>query len=362
MTSRGTIETPCFMPIATQGAIKGGISISDLEKLQPEILLGNTYHLHLRPGEKIVKDAGGLPEFMNWKKPMLTDSGGYQVFSLANIRKIKDDGVEFQNHLNGDKIFLSPEKSMEIQHDLGADIIMAFDECPPSTTKKSEIKKAVDRTSLWAKKSYEHHQKLLKKNLSPRKRGSKKKQFLFGIVQGGTHLDLREQSLSKLSEIPFDGYALGGLAVGESTKQMYKVLSEITQKMPAEKPRYLMGVGTPENIIEAVSHGIDMFDCVLPTRNARHGKAFTSFGEVNVKNEKFAKDFSPLDPKCDCELCANYTRAYLRHLFKAEEMLGMRLLTIHNLHFYLGMMRGIRKSIGNGKFIEWKKRFLEKCS
>jgi len=351
-TAHGKIATPVFMPIATTAAIKGGISVEDLSELQPEILLGNTYHLHLRPGEQTVAKGGGLANFMSWKKPMLTDSGGFQVFSLADIRKIREDGVEFQSHLSGEKLFFSPEKSIQIQYELGADIIMAFDECPPSTAPHGEVKKAVLRTSAWAKRSYAEHQKLLHEN--------KKEQSLFGIIQGGTDLKLRAQSLQELSAIPFDGYALGGLAVGEGIAEMYSVVENIAPQMPSEKPRYLMGVGTPENILECVERGIDMFDCVLPTRNGRHGKAFTSFGEVNVRNEQFAEDFSPLDPECDCTTCRTYTRAYLRHLFKAEEILGMRLLTFHNLHFYLELMRKIRESIGSKNFVNFKKEFLEK--
>ncbi len=352
-TSRGKIQTPAFMPIATTAAIKGGVSSEDLHALGAEMILGNTYHLHLRPGEKIIADAGGLPEFMNWKKPMLTDSGGFQVFSLSKIRKIHDNGVDFQSHLDGAKITFTPEKSIEIQYDLGGDIIMAFDECPPSTAEKSAVEKAVKRTSFWAQRSYEHHQNLLKQK--------KKEQFLFGIVQGGIYEDLRKQSVENLLRIPFDGYALGGLAVGESNEAMYSITASTVPLLPENKPRYLMGVGTPENILECVERGIDMFDCVLPTRNGRHGKAYTTLGEINIKNESFAKDFSVLDTDCTCHTCSRgYTKSYIRHLMKSEEMLGMRLLTIHNLHFYLELMRSIRKNIEENKFQEFKNEFLRK--
>ncbi len=339
------------MPIATSGAIKGGVSSEDMRGLKSEIILANTYHLHLRPGEKIIKKGGGISSFMGWDGPVLTDSGGFQVFSLSSIRKITEEGVHFQSHLDGSKIFLGPEESMKIQHELGADIIMAFDECPPSTAGKDKIALAVQRTSAWAKKSIQTHTALCKKG--------KESPALFGIVQGGAHLDLREESLAEIVKLPFDGFALGGLAVGESEKEMYETIRAIAPKMPEEKPRYLMGVGTPENILEAVENGIDMFDCVLPTRNGRHGKAFSSIGDFNIFAEKYATDFSPLDPNCECPVCKKYSRAYLRHLHKSGEMLGMRLLTIHNLHFYLDLMRKMREAIEKGEFQKLKKRVMK---
>lgn len=349
-TARGVIQTPCFMPIATCGAIKGGVSVTDLKDLPVDILLGNTYHLHLRPGEEVVEKAGGLPDFMHWKRPMLTDSGGFQVFSLAKIRKIHDDGVEFQNHLNGAKIFLTPEKSIDIQHSLGADIIMAFDECPAATASKKEIATAVERTTQWAQRSSDHHRMRIQK--------SGKEQYLFGIVQGGTYTDLRLKSLAALQQIPFAGYALGGLAVGEPNAEMYDTVAAIAPELDAEKPRYLMGVGTPQDILECVERGIDMFDCVLPTRNARHGKVYTTQGDMNMRNQQFAEDFTPLDAHCSCPTCTQYTRAYLRHLLVANELLGMRLLTIHNLYFYLHLMEQIRQSIEAKKFSAFKQEFL----
>ncbi len=349
-TARGTIETPAFMPIATQAAIKAGISPDDLNAAGAEIILGNTFHLHLRPGEDVVKHFGGIQEFCAWKKPMLTDSGGYQVFSLAKMRKISDNGVEFRSPIDGRKIFFSPEKVMQIEYDLGADIIMAFDECPPYPAEKRDVEKAVKRTTDWAKKCKSAHDALLKK--------APLDQRLFGIIQGGVHPDLRKQSAEELCNLDFPGMAIGGLSVGEPNSFMYEICEFLDPILPKEKPRYLMGVGTPVDLLQSVERGIDMFDCVLPTRNGRHGNAFTSQGEVTMIRAKHARDDSPLDPECTCPTCTNYTRGYLRHLFKAGEILGMRLLAIHNIHFYLHLMRQIREAIENESFTAFKKEFL----
>jgi queuine tRNA-ribosyltransferase len=352
ITSRGEVHTPAFMPIATQGAIKAGITPQDLTNAGAEIILGNTFHLHLRPGEKVVQHFGGVQDFCGWKRPMLTDSGGFQVFSLAQIRKITDEGVAFQSPIDGRKIFFTPEKVMQIEYDLGADIIMAFDECPPYPAEKKEVEHAVRRTTDWAKKCKESHDALLEQ--------SEKDQKLFGIVQGGVHPDLRKKSAEQLCEIGFPGMAIGGLSVGEPNKNMYEICEMLHPILPKNKPRYLMGVGTPVDILEAVERGVDMFDCVLPTRNGRHGNAFTSRGEVSLLRAKHEKDDSPLDPDCSCPTCTGFSRGYLRHLFKANEILGMRLLALHNLHFYLDVMKQIRQSIAEERFSELKKAFLEK--
>jgi queuine tRNA-ribosyltransferase len=349
-TAHGEIETPVFMPIATRGAIKAGITPFDLEQTGAQIILGNTFHLHLRPGEAAIKQLGGLQKFTGWNKPMLTDSGGFQVFSLSNIRKISDAGVEFQSPLDGNKIFFSPEKVMQIEHDLGADIIMNFDECPPYPAARSEVADAVRRTTDWAKKCKTEHQRLIA--------DSGKRQYLFGIVQGGVHADLRQRSAEELMELDFDGMAIGGLSVGEPNAAMYDICDVMNPILPTEKPRYLMGVGTPVDIVEAVSRGIDMFDCVLPTRNGRHGKAYTSLGEVNILREEFALSEYPLDAKCDCYTCQNFSRGYLRHICKSGEMLGMRLISLHNISFYQNLMRGIRTAIADDMFAKFKTDFL----
>ncbi|MBN2306664.1 tRNA guanosine(34) transglycosylase Tgt [Candidatus Peregrinibacteria bacterium] len=346
-TAHGEIKTPFFMTIGTAGAIKGLIP-DEIRQLGGQVILANTYHLHLRPGEDIVKDAGGLHKFMNWKGPILTDSGGYQVFSLAKIRKLTEEGVEFQSHLDGSKVFLSPEDAIKIQHKLGSDIIMCLDECPAADKDRDYVEKSLELTTRWAKRCKDYHSKY------------KTKALLFSIVQGGTHADLRKESAKQLTEIGFDGYAIGGLAVGEPNKVMYKMLDETVPMLPEDKPRYLMGVGTPENILEAVERGIDMFDCVLPTRNARHGHLYTSQGIVRIKGEYHKEEHFPLDPECDCYTCKNYTRAYLRHLFNAGEPLSLRLNTLHNVAFYLNLMKKIREAIGQGKFKKLKEEILAK--
>ncbi len=346
-TSHGDIQTPFFMPIATAGAIKG-LTTDEIKDLGGQILLSNTYHLHLRPGEDTVEKAGGLHKFMNWNGPILTDSGGYQIFSLAKIRKLKDDGVEFQSHLDGKKIFLTPEKAIEIQMKLGSDIIMVLDECPAADKDKKYVEKSLKLTTQWAARCKKFHES----------RDTEHESRLFGIVQGGMHPDLRKQSAKELVDIGFDGYAIGGLSVGEPNEVMYEMLDTTVPHLPKDKPRYLMGVGTPEDILEAVSRGIDMFDCVLPTRNARHGYLFTSTGIVRIKNEQYKEDFSPLDPNCDCYTCQNFTKAYLRHLFMANEILSIRLNTLHNIAFYLNLMSDIRKAIEEDRFDEFKSSFL----
>jgi queuine tRNA-ribosyltransferase len=350
-TSHGKIDTPFFMPIATAGAIKG-LTTDEIKDLGAQILLSNTYHLHLRPGEDVIKKAGGLHKFMNWDGPILTDSGGYQIFSLAKIRKLKDDGVEFQSHIDGKKIFLTPEKAIEIQMKLGSDIIMVLDECPSVDKDKKYVEKSLKLTTEWAERCQRAAKAACK--------GARSRALTFGIVQGGMHPDLREQSAKQLVEIGFDGYAIGGLSVGEPNSVMYDMIEKTVPHLPEDKPRYLMGVGTPEDILEAVGRGIDMFDCVLPTRNARHGHLFTSKGIVRIKNEKYIKDFTPLDPNCDCYTCKNFTKAYLRHLFMAGEILSLRLNTLHNIAFYLNLMSDIRKAIKEDRFKEFKRRIVER--
>jgi len=351
-TAHGEIQTPFFMTIGTAGAIKGLIP-DEVRELGGEVILANTYHLHLRPGEEIVAKAGGLHKFMNWDGPILTDSGGYQVFSLSKIRKLKADGVEFQSHIDGKKIFLTPEKCIEIQQRLGSDIMMCLDECAPYPAERKYVEKSLELTTEWA-----HRCQI--RNIATRAREAKFeiRNLLFGIVQGGTYPDLREKSAKQLVQIGFDGYAIGGLSVGEPAKLMYEMLDATIPHLPTDKPRYLMGVGTPENILEAVSRGIDMFDCVLPTRNARHGHLFTSAGVVRIKNEKYTEDFAPLDPECGCYTCKNYTKAYLRHLFTSNEILSLRLNTLHNVAFYQDLMKKVREAIEDDKFAEFKKKFL----
>lgn len=347
-TPHGNIETPVFMPVGTQATVKT-MSSRDLEEINSQIILGNTYHLHLRPGDEIVKKAGGLHSFMNWKRPILTDSGGFQVFSLGNLRKITEEGVYFSSHISGKKLFISPEKSIEIQNNLGADIIMAFDECPPYPSEYEYIKQSLHRTTRWAKRSLDSNK-------------NKDKQGLFGIVQGGIFEDLRDLSLNELLkyENEFSGFAIGGLSVGESKEDMYRIFKYIGPKLPENKPRYVMGIGDPIDMIEAVENGIDMMDCVLPTRIGRHGTAFTSRGKLVVKNKKYSEDFTPLDENCNCHVCKNYTRGYIRHLFKAGEILAMHLVTYHNLYFLINLMRNLRESIIEDKFFEYKKNFIEK--
>lgn len=345
-TPHGKVELPMFMPVGTQATVKF-LSSEDLKKINSQFILSNTYHCFIRPGEKIIKEAGGLHGFMNYDGPILTDSGGFQVFSLAKMREIREEGVYFKNHLSGEKLFLSPEKAINIQNDLGADIIMSFDECPPYPVSYEYMKDSVDRTLRWAKRGKEAH---LREGV----------QALFGIVQGGDYKELREYSAKELVKIDFPGYAIGGTSVGEDKETMYRMVDYGIKYLPWEKPRYLMGVGTVDAIFEAVERGIDMFDCVLPTRVARHGTAMTSEGRIIIKNQKYEKDFTPLDPSCDCECCKNYTKAYIRHLFKAKEGLGMRLLTLHNLAFLLKLMEEIRTSIKEDRFKQLKEEYYNK--
>jgi len=337
-TLHGEVRTPVFMPVGTYGTVKT-CSPDELENLGASIILGNAYHLYLRPGHNIVKKAGGLHQFMSWKHSILTDSGGFQVFSLGPNREIAEEGTTFKSEIDGSRHFFSPERSVEIQNALGADIIMNFDECTPYPCDYEYAKNSMELTTRWAKRCKSAH---------------KGKQLLFGIIQGSIYHDLRRKSAEDLAEMSFDGYAIGGLSVGEEAEIMYNIIGYTTPMMPIDKPRYLMGVGTPENIVEAVSLGIDMFDCVLPTRNARNGSLFTTEGMLKIKNAKYKRDFTHLDPNCGCYTCANFTKAYLRHLFIANEILAHRLHTIHNLHFYMSLMRGIRKAIEDNTFFRLK--------
>lgn len=353
-TDHGIVETPIFMPVGTQGTVKA-VNQSYLEQeIKAQIVLSNTYHLYLRPGTDILEAAGGLHKFMNWQKPILTDSGGYQVFSLTELRKLKEDGVEFRSHLDGSKHFFTPEKVIQIQRSIGSDIMMVLDECAPYPCDYDYAKKSVQLTSNWA---------VLNKNAftnSEPKYGHK--QFLFGIIQGSVYKDLRKKSAEDLLELDFDSYAIGGLAVGEPTEQMYELVDFTTDLMPRDRPRYLMGVGRPENILESIARGVDMFDCVMPTRNARNANVFTWNGTLSMRNAKYKDDFGPLDENCNCYTCRNYSRAYLRHLFVAEEILALELASIHNLYFYLELVRNAREKIINGTFNEWKNQVIEKIS
>ncbi|TXK73475.1 tRNA guanosine(34) transglycosylase Tgt [Paenibacillus sp. N3.4] len=344
-TPHGVVETPAFMPVGTQATVKT-MSPEELKTMDAQIILSNTYHLFIRPGHDIVKAAGGLHKFMNWDRPILTDSGGFQVFSLSNMRKITEEGVQFKSHLNGDKLFLSPEKAMEIQNALGSDIMMAFDECPPFPAEYEYVKKSLERTTRWAERCLQAHSR-------PEDQG------LFAIIQGGMHEDLRKLSAQQLTSMDFPGYAIGGLSVGEPKHLMYEVLDYTTPLMPANKPRYLMGVGSPDALIEGAIRGIDMFDCVLPTRIARNGTCMTSEGRLVIRNAKHATDFGPLDPKCSCYTCQNYSRAYIRHLIKADETFGIRLTTIHNLHFLLQLMRDVREAIREDRLLDFRDAFFE---
>lgn len=335
-TPHGDVQTPVFMPVGTRGTVKA-VSPAELERLDAEIILGNTYHLMLRPGTEIIKPFGGLHEFMGWNRPILTDSGGFQVFSLAQLRKIKPDGVEFSSHIDGSRIFLGPKESMAVQRALNSDIVMAFDECTPYPATFEQARKSLDVTLRWEEVSREQP-------LNPG-------QQLFGIVQGSVYEELRIESAQKLTQLPFEGYAIGGLAVGEPEESMYQCIEWVEPHLPADKPRYLMGVGVPHQLVEAVARGVDMFDCVMPTRLARHGTAFVGKGgTVNATNAKFATDPLPVDPACDCYCCTNFSRAYIRHLFNVGEILGMQLLTIHNLHFLLSLMKRVRHAIANDTF------------
>ena len=344
-TVHGTVKTPLFMNVATAAAIKGGVSAFDLESVGCQIMLCNTYHLHLRPGDKLVHNAGGLQGFTGWKHPTLTDSGGFQVFSLAGLRKIKEEGVTFNSHIDGRKIFMGPEESMQIQSNLGSTIAMAFDECIENPAEYEYTRRSIERTYRWLARCQTEMAKL---NASGE--AVNPNQLLFGINQGSTYEDLRARHMRDIAALGLDGYAIGGLAVGESAEEMYRIIEAVEPFMPENKVRYLMGVGTPVNILEAVHRGVDFFDCVMPSRNARHGHLFTSHGIINIMNEKYAQDFTPLDENCDCPLCQSHTKAYLRHLFKAGEMLGMRLAVMHNLRFYNKLMEDIRFHLENGTF------------
>lgn len=345
-TPHGVIETPIFMPVGTQATVKA-MTPEELKEIGSQIILSNTYHLYMRPGHDLIERAGGLHKFMNWDKPILTDSGGFQVFSLGPLRKIKEEGVEFRSHLDGSKNFLSPEKATEIQNVLGSDIIMAFDECAPYPADRQYVKNSLERTTRWLERCKAAHK-------------YPEKQALFGIVQGGMYRELREQSAKEITAIDLPGYAIGGLSVGEPKDMMYEVLDYTVPLLPEDKPRYLMGVGSPDDLLEGVLRGIDMFDCVLPTRIARNGTAMTSQGKVVVRNASYAEDFTSLDSECDCYTCKNYTKAYLRHLIKCNEILGARLLTIHNLRFLLKMMENVREAIKEDRLLDYKKDFFEK--
>ncbi len=352
-TVHGTVQTPAFMNVATAGAIKGGISSYDLKDLKCQVELCNTYHLHIRPSDTLIKDMGGLHRFIGWDGPILTDSGGFQVFSLAQLRKIKEEGVYFQSHVDGQKIFMGPEESMRIQSNLGSTIAMAFDECVENPAPYDYAAASCDRTYRWLVRCKNEMERLnaLQDTINPN-------QLLFGINQGSTYEDLRISHMQKIAELDLDGYAIGGLAVGEPAADMYRVIDAVEPYMPQDKPRYLMGVGTPCNIIEAVSRGVDLFDCVMPSRNARHGHLFTFDGIINIINAKYQRDDRPISEDCDCPTCRNHSRAYLRHLFKAGEMLGMRLAVMHNLYFYNTLMERIRDAIEKGEFAQFCERYL----
>lgn len=353
----GTVQTPVFMNVGTQGAIKGALSAADLEKIGTQVELSNTYHLHLRPGDQVVKAMGGLHKFMTWDGPILTDSGGFQVFSLAGLRKIKEEGVTFASHLDGHRIFMGPEESMQIQSNLGSDIAMAFDECVENPAPRAYVKASVERTQRWLERCIRELDRLnqLPDTVNPG-------QVLFGINQGGTYDDLRIWHMQQLRNMPVAGIAIGGLAVGEPTETMYHILDVLAPHTPEDKPRYLMGVGTPSNIIEGVARGIDFFDCVMPARNARHGRLFTWEGAINMKNAKYIYDDKPIDPHCDCPVCRRYTRSYIHHLFKAEEMLAMRLAVMHNLYFYNKLAERIREALDQGCFEDFRKEYSEKLA
>lgn len=353
-TPHGVIETPVFMNVATVAAIKGALSTEDLERISTQVVLSNTYHLHVRPGDKLIKELGGLHKFMNCNKPILTDSGGFQVFSLASMRKIKEEGVYFSSHIDGRKIFMGPEESMQIQSNLGSTIAMAFDECPPALADRSYIMPSVERTTRWLKRCMVEMDRL-----NSLENTVNKKQMLFGINQGGILPDVRIEHAKVIREFDLPGYAVGGLAVGESHAEMYNVLEAVVPYLPQNKPTYLMGVGTPENILEGVDRGIDFFDCVLPARNGRHGHVYTNQGKLNLFNQKHEKDMSPIAEDCKCPTCQKYSKAYIRHLLKAKEMLGMRLCVMHNLYYFNNLMTEIREALDKGEFAAYKKMRLE---
>ena len=355
--AHGTVQTPVFMNVGTQGAIKGGVSALDLKEIGCQVELSNTYHLHLRPGDQIVRQMGGLHKFMRWDGPTLTDSGGFQVFSLSGLRKIKEEGVTFASHIDGRRIFMGPEESMQIQSNLGSDIAMAFDECVENPATYEYAKASCERTLRWLERCKAEHDRLnaLPDAINP-------SQMLFGINQGATFEELRVWHMKEISKIDCEGYAIGGLAVGEPTQVMYDIIDAVEPHMPVDKPRYLMGVGTPSNIIEAVARGVDFFDCVMPARNARHAKLFTWSGALNIRNEKYKLDERPIDPDCDCPVCRNFSRAYLRHLFVAEEMLAMRLAVLHNLYFYNKLAQRIRDALDSGVFAAFREEYSEKLA
>ena len=352
-TPHGVIQTPVFMNVGTLAAIKGAVSTEDLENIKCQVELSNTYHLHLRPGDKVVKSLGGLHKFMSWDKPILTDSGGFQVFSLSSLRKIKEEGVYFASHIDGKKIFMGPEESMQIQSNLASTIAMAFDECPSAKAEREYVQASVERTTRWL-----HRSKAEIDRLNLLDETINKKQMLFGINQGAIFPDIRIEHAKIISELDLDGYAVGGLAVGETHSEMYHILEEVVPFLPQNKPTYLMGVGTPENILEAVERGVDFFDCVLPARNGRHGNVYTNKGKLNMLNAKYEKDDTPIEEGCGCPACRRYSRAYIRHLFKAKEMLALRLCVLHNLYFFNTMMEEIRLALDEDRFEEYKKNKL----
>ncbi|MBQ3524246.1 MAG: tRNA guanosine(34) transglycosylase Tgt [Clostridia bacterium] len=354
-TVHGTVQTPAFMNVATQGAIKGGVSAYDLKDINCQVQLCNTYHLHLRPTDTLVKEMGGLHKFTGWNGPILTDSGGFQVFSLASLRKIKEEGVYFSSHIDGHKIFMGPEESMQIQSNLGSTIAMAFDECVENPAKYEYSKQSCERTTRWLIRCKAEMERL---NSLPDT--INKNQMLFGINQGCTFDDLRVEHMKEIAKLDLDGYAIGGLAVGEPKEDMYRIISAVEPYMPADKIRYLMGVGTPGNILEAVKRGVDLFDCVMPSRNARHGHLFTDSGIININNKKYEKDDLPIDPTCNCPTCQRHSRAYIRHLFKAQEMLAMRLCVMHNLYFYNNLMTRIREALDNDTFDEFYNKYVDR--
>lgn len=353
-TVHGTIQTPVFMNVGTVAAIKGAVSTDDLREIGCQVELSNTYHLHVRTGDKLIKEMGGIREFMNWDRPVLTDSGGFQVFSLAKLRKIKEEGVSFNSHIDGHKIFMGPEESMQIQSNFGSTIAMAFDECIENPSPRDYVQKSVDRTTRWLVRCKNEMARL---NSLPDT--VNKEQLLFGINQGGTYDDIRINHAKAIAGLNLDGYAIGGLAVGETHEEMYRIIDSVVPNLPADKPVYLMGVGTPANILEAVDRGVDFFDCVYPSRNGRHGHVYTRFGKLNLFNAQYEKDARPIEEGCGCPACRSYSRAYIRHLLKAKEMLGMRLCVLHNLYFYNHLMEQIREAIDEGRYSEFKKETLE---
>lgn len=356
-TVHGTIQTPVFMNVGTVAAIKGAVSSADLEQIGTQVELSNTYHLHVRPGDKVIKQLGGLHKFMSWDKPILTDSGGFQVFSLAKLRRIKEEGVYFNSHIDGHKIFMGPEESIQIQSNLGSTIAMAFDECAPSKAERNYVQASVERTTRWLKRCKEEMHRLnsLEDTVNPH-------QLLFGINQGAVYDDIRIEHAKSICELELDGYAIGGLAVGESHEEMYHILETVVPYLPLEKPTYLMGVGTPANILEGVERGVDFFDCVYPSRNGRHGHLYTNHGRVNLFNAKYELDDSPIEEGCNCPVCKRYSKAYIRHLLKSKEMLGMRLCVLHNLYFYNTMMTEIRNALDEGRFAAYKREKLERMA